>query len=219
MNSPTYDKTADAACVYLIEPQASVKSARMSPTDPVGADTMMRTLIPMQRGMMRRMRNLTYYDVGITAKGGPVPPGFHKLQLRTPLGLDTYDRAAEALFTWKMHQATPFIRVPADTPRAAPGVQVSLRVGPLTAPCEVVWTVNETHRTGFAYGTLTGHPECGEEAFVLERRPDNTTDFVITAISRSSAWYAAALGPCGRLLQQAVALRYAKSLKNLSGTR
>lgn len=169
--------------------------------------------------MMRRMRNLTYYDVGITAKGGPVPPGFHKLQLRTPLGLDTYDRAAEALFTWKMHRATPFIRVPADTPRAAPGVQVSLRAGPLTAPCEVVWTVNETQRTGFAYGTLTGHPECGEEAFVLERRPDNTTDFVITAISRSSAWYAAALGPCGRLLQQAVALQYAKSLKNLAGAR
>ncbi|WP_329074352.1 DUF1990 domain-containing protein [Streptomyces niveus] len=165
------------------------------------------------------MRNLTYDDVGITAKGGPVPPGFHKLQLHTPLGLNTYDRAAEALFMWRMHRATPFIRVPADTPRAAPGVQVLLRAGPLTAPCEVVWTVNETHRTGFAYGTLTGHPECGEEAFVLERRPDNTTDFVITAISRSSAWYAAALGPCGRLLQRAVALRYAKNLKNLAGTR
>ncbi|MFD9869804.1 DUF1990 family protein [Streptomyces niveus] len=165
------------------------------------------------------MRNLTYNDVGMTAKGGPVPPGFHKLRLRTPLGLDTYDRAAEALFTWKMHRATPFIRVPADTPRAAPCVRVSLRAGPLTAPCEVVWTVNETHRTGFAYGTLTGHPECGEEAFVLERRPDDTADFVIIAISRSSAWYTTALGPAGRWLQRAVALQYARSLKSLARSR
>ncbi|MET9554426.1 DUF1990 domain-containing protein [Streptomyces sp. NPDC006645] len=165
------------------------------------------------------MRDLTYSDVGMTAKGGPVPPGFHKLELRTSLGLGTYDRAAEALFTWRMHRATPFIRVPVGTPRAAPGVRVSLRAGPLTAPCEVVWTVDETDRTGFAYGTLAGHPECGEESFVLERRPDNSTDFVVVAVSRSAAWYTRALGHCGRGLQRAVALRYAKSLKDVAGTR
>ncbi|MEV8396034.1 MULTISPECIES: DUF1990 family protein [unclassified Streptomyces] len=164
------------------------------------------------------MRNLTYSDVGMTAKSGPTPPGFHVLQLRTPLGLGTYDRAAEALFGWGMHRATPLIRVSNNTPYAAPGVQVLVRAGPLRAPCQVVWTVNEKHRTGFAYGTLTGHPECGEEAFVLERLPDNSTDFVIVAISRPSAWYTRALGPCGRLLQQAMARQYAKSLQRLART-
>ncbi|MFD3659664.1 DUF2283 domain-containing protein [Streptomyces sp. NPDC058659] len=34
----TYDKVADAAYVYLTEPQARVKSARMYPCDPVDAD-------------------------------------------------------------------------------------------------------------------------------------------------------------------------------------
>ncbi|MGW1658896.1 DUF2283 domain-containing protein [Streptomyces atratus] len=34
----TYDKAADAAYVYLIEPQSRVKSARMYPCDPVDAD-------------------------------------------------------------------------------------------------------------------------------------------------------------------------------------
>lgn len=36
----TYDKTADAAYVYLTEPQTRVKSARMYPCDPVDADAM-----------------------------------------------------------------------------------------------------------------------------------------------------------------------------------
>ncbi|MYW15360.1 DUF2283 domain-containing protein [Streptomyces sp. SID2955] len=36
----TYDKTADAAYVYLTEPQASVRSARMYPCDPVDVDGM-----------------------------------------------------------------------------------------------------------------------------------------------------------------------------------
>ncbi|MFD9484170.1 DUF2283 domain-containing protein [Streptomyces sp. NPDC059991] len=36
----TYDKTVDAAYVYLTEPQARVESARMYPCDPVNADAM-----------------------------------------------------------------------------------------------------------------------------------------------------------------------------------
>ncbi|NGO76305.1 DUF2283 domain-containing protein [Streptomyces sp. YC504] len=36
----TYDKTVDAAYVYLTEPQARVKSARMYPCDPVDVDGM-----------------------------------------------------------------------------------------------------------------------------------------------------------------------------------
>ncbi|MCP9959531.1 MULTISPECIES: DUF1990 domain-containing protein [Streptomyces] len=162
------------------------------------------------------MRELTYADVGMTAGSGPVPPGFHVLRLRTSLGPGTYDRAAEALFGWEMHRATPLIRVPDGTPRAAPGVRVVLRAGPLGVPCQVVWAVREEHRTGFAYGTLTGHPECGEEAFVLERLPDGSADFVVLAVSRPAAWYTKALGPGGRLLQRAVARRYAASLARLA---
>ncbi|MFJ7305891.1 DUF2283 domain-containing protein [Streptomyces sp. NPDC099088] len=36
----TYDKTVDAAYVYLTEPLAHVKSARMYPCDPVDVDGM-----------------------------------------------------------------------------------------------------------------------------------------------------------------------------------
>ena len=67
------------------------------------------------------MGGLTYSDVGMTARSGPIPPGFHTLRLRTSLGPGTYDRAAEALFGWEMHRATPFIRVSADTPSLPDG--------------------------------------------------------------------------------------------------
>ncbi|WP_405596586.1 MULTISPECIES: DUF2283 domain-containing protein [unclassified Streptomyces] len=36
----TYDRTVDAAYIYLTEPQARVKSARMYPCDPVDVDGM-----------------------------------------------------------------------------------------------------------------------------------------------------------------------------------
>ncbi|HEV8560641.1 MAG TPA: DUF1990 family protein [Actinophytocola sp.] len=44
----------------------------------------------------------------------------------------------------------------------------------MPAPGRVVHVVEEEHRRGFAYGTLPGHPECGEEAFLLERHADGT---------------------------------------------
>lgn len=58
----------------------------------------------------------------------------------------------------------PF-RVHAERALVLPGVGA----GPLRlrAPCRVVYTVTESRRRGFAYGTLPGHPECGEEAFVI----------------------------------------------------
>jgi uncharacterized protein (UPF0548 family) len=51
--------------------------------------------------------------------------------------------------------------------RAVPGAVVLLRAGGLRIPCRVVYTVSEADRQDFAYGTLPGHPEQGEEAFVV----------------------------------------------------
>jgi uncharacterized protein (UPF0548 family) len=41
----------------------------------------------------------------------------------------------------------------------------------LRAPCRIVYVIDEPDRRGFAYGTLPGHPERGEEAFIISRRP------------------------------------------------
>jgi uncharacterized protein (UPF0548 family) len=53
-------------------------------------------------------------------------------------------------------------------------VLVALPVGPVTivVPNRIVAVVSEPTRFGFAYGTLPGHQERGEESFVVELLPD-----------------------------------------------
>ena len=117
--------------------------------------------------------DFTYEDVGATRRNtGFCPPGFHPLHVRTRIGEgeEVFRRASEALLTWEVHRATGMgVDVSAD--RAAEGVDVTVTLaGMIKAPCRVVWTVEERRRTGWAYGTLFGHPECGEEAFLDPRR-------------------------------------------------
>src|SRR5690606_362532 len=101
--------------------------------------------------------------------------------------------------------------------RAAPGVDVTVTlVGVVKAPCRVVWTVEEHRRAGWAYGTLSGHPESGEEAFVVHRTGDGTVWLTVSAFSRPASWYARAGGPATRSLQHAYARRAGKTLRRLA---
>ncbi len=77
----------------------------------------------------------------------------------------------------------------------------------------VVYVVDETHRKGFAYGTLPGHPESGEEAFVVELDGDGTVTFTITAFSRPSSRLARVAGPVNRAVQRWITGRYLRSLQ------
>jgi uncharacterized protein (UPF0548 family) len=72
----------------------------------------------------------------------------------------------------------------------------------MRAPCRVIYTITEPQRRGFAYGTLPGHPESGEEAFTISLRDDGLVVFMITAFSRPATIAARAAGPVGLLIQQ-----------------
>ncbi|WP_037915070.1 DUF1990 family protein [Actinacidiphila yeochonensis] len=159
------------------------------------------------------MADLTYPFAGVTSDEAlRVPDGFRALRVRTVLAPGAFEPAADALFAWRMHQGVPLLRMSAEQPRAVPGVRVVLRLGPLAAPCRVVWAVREGGRAGFGYGTLPGHPECGEESFVLRRDPAGPVTFTVLAVSRPAAWYARAAGPVGRRVRRGIALLYARSL-------
>jgi uncharacterized protein (UPF0548 family) len=84
----------------------------------------------------------------------------------------------------------------------------------VTAPVRVVYVVDEPTRRGFAYGTLDGHPESGEESFVVDRTDDGSVWITITAFSRPSAWYWWALYLPLRVAQEMYTRRY---LRVLSG--
>ena len=60
------------------------------------------------------------------------------------------------------------------------GSEVIVHLGPVRAPCRVVYVVDEPDRRGFAYGTLPGHAESGEERFVV--RYDPATDEVCAEV-------------------------------------
>jgi len=76
---------------------------------------------------------------------------------------------------------------------------LSLGIGSLRlpAPCRVVCAVDEPWRRGFAYGTLAGHPESGEEALMIEHHHDDMVSFRITAFSRPATRLAKIAGPLG----------------------
>ena len=103
---------------------------------------------------------------------------------------------------------TQFLR-PGDT------AQLIIPVfGPIviTAPARVVYLIDEPKRKGFAYGTLPGHPEDGEEAFIVSQREDDSVWLTIRAFSRPSSrkWWA--VYPALRFAQEFYTRRYLRSL-------
>jgi uncharacterized protein (UPF0548 family) len=100
--------------------------------------------------------------------------------------------------------------------RAQPGVDVVLGFGigrlRLSIPCRVVYMIDEPSRRGFAYGTLQGRPEAGEERFEVVVREDGDVCTEITALSRPALWWSRLGSPVGHRVQAAVTRRYLAAL-------
>ncbi|NGN70487.1 DUF1990 domain-containing protein, partial [Streptomyces sp. A7024] len=79
-----------------------------------------------------------------------------------------------------------------------------------------VWAEEGDARGGFGYGTLSGHPEVGEESFVVELAADGDVYFTVTAFSRPAAWYARAGGPVVPVMQRLYARQLARTLRRLA---
>ena len=158
---------------------------------------------------------LTYREVGSTA--GDLPARYHHLTQRVPIGHghQLFTEAGDAVLQWQV-QIRARLQVSVSSPAAVPGTVLILGLGigrlRLDAPCRVVYAVDEPRRRGFAYGTLPGHPESGEEAFMIEHHDDDTVSFAITAFSRPSTRLAKIAGPLGRIVQRRITARYLSSL-------
>ncbi|WP_436527445.1 DUF1990 family protein [Actinoplanes sp. HUAS TT8] len=161
------------------------------------------------------MTPLTYPEVGLT-RTGPLPDGYRHLRHRTRLGSGetVFTTAGEAVLTFRMHRATG-AKVRTDAERAAPGVRLSIGLGPVSAPCEVVWITQDQNKIGFGYGTLPGHPASGEEAFVVERDERDDVWFAVTAFSRPAGALMRLAGPFAVLVQRAYAHRCGQVLRRL----
>lgn len=161
-----------------------------------------------------RAARLTYPEVGRTA--GELPAGYHHIRGTALLGYGphVFAGAAAAVMGWELHLRAGI--AVAASGSAATGGNVMLRIGigalRLTAPCRVVYVIDQPGRRGFAYGTLAGHPESGEEAFVVSHDDDDAVTLTVTAFSRPVSRLARAAGPLGRAVQHGVTHRYLRAL-------
>jgi uncharacterized protein (UPF0548 family) len=157
------------------------------------------------------MGELTYAEVGATSRE-PLPEGSHHVRESRSLGVVDLDAVSEILMTWKVQERSGVRRV-AGPERVALGADVTFRFLFQTIPCRVVEVVDEPDRRGFAYGTLPGHPETGEERFVVERDPSTgEVTAMITAFSNPGTWRTRLAGPVARALQRWMTQRYLKAL-------
>lgn len=158
---------------------------------------------------------VTYVEVGATL--GELPAGYRHVRREVVVGSgrERFERVADQLLGWHLQRAAG-LRVRAGADRASPGVVVRLGVGlgplRLTAPCEVVLVLDEPRRRGFAYGTLPGHPERGEELFVVRLDDDHRVVLTVTAFSRPATWWARLGAPVTAHVQDRVTDRYVRSL-------
>ncbi|WP_307812381.1 DUF1990 domain-containing protein [Phycicoccus sp. CSK15P-2] len=138
-------------------------------------------------------------------------------------GDELFERVADDLLRWGMQRGSG-IRVAArddagnaydpDRRRLRVGDTAVLRIGrwPVDVPVRVLAVVDEPDRASFTYGTLTGHPESGEELFEVVRDRDGLVRAHLRAFSRPGralAWFGY---PVLRAVQEAYSRRYLEAL-------
>ena len=166
-----------------------------------------------------RQADLTYPDVGATA--GELPDGYAHVERRVVVGhgRKAFDCCADGLLTWQVHQGAGLdVRATRTPPEV--GTVVSQRLGwhgvGVVAPCRVISVVDERTRRGFAYGTLPGHPEAGEEFFVVQLEPAGDVVLEIRAFSRPASALLALAGRVSRRIQARVLDRYVEAARALA---
>ncbi len=118
---------------------------------------------------------LTYWERGAT-DWKRLPQGYAHAVDRVSLGCgdEVWASAKTALTHWACYPQEDWIGL-SDYPPISTGQQVMVvfRVAGLwwTSPCRIIYVIDEPERFGFAYGTLPGHVESGEELFLVEREP------------------------------------------------
>jgi uncharacterized protein (UPF0548 family) len=133
----------------------------------------------------------TYSAVGATAKTPPAGYIVDHTRIKLGEGESVFQSARAALHRWEQFRLGWVEVWLSDTPiKSGEVVAVIGRAIGLwwLNSCRIVYVVDESgpnSKFGFAYGTLPGHVESGEERFLIEwNRGDNSVWYDILAFSR-----------------------------------
>ncbi|MFD1722183.1 DUF1990 family protein [Amnibacterium endophyticum] len=152
-----------------------------------------------------------------------VPVGFRALRRTADVGpAEVFERQGAAVLDWAVQRRSGIaVRDPSsrDARRVEEGLEARvaiplLRLGAVrlevAAPVRVVRVLDGPDAIGFVYGTLRGHPEVGEESFVV-RRERGRCVLELRALSRPAFPYS--LAPLvGRTFQARYTTRYLEAL-------
>ena len=174
-------------------------------------------------------RTLSYHPVGMTLAHGDwrsaLPNGFRGSERRARLGMSSaWAFASTEVLRWGVKTRSGFaLEDEGGTPidpivdaRVVAGARYWLiaRLGPVRIhePVQVITVVDEPDRRGFAYGTLTGHPVSGEEAFLVDRGPDGWVWLTVRSLTQRSIGIWRATYPLLPVAQYLYSRRYLRSL-------
>ena len=149
--------------------------------------------------------SFSYGDPGVSRQGRLAGFDLDENAVTLGHGPAVFDAARAALLRWQQFPSGWTFIFPGDAP-IVPGAVIAMtaRVLGLWWPnsCRIVYTVDEPGRFGYAYGTLPGHVERGEELFLLEQAPDGMVTYHIRAVSRPRFWLARLGYPLVRFFQR-----------------
>lgn len=169
---------------------------------------------------LARVTFLTYPQIGASAQE-PLPEGYRQVRRRAHVGNGTevFRAVASGMQGMRVHRhAGLAVRSHFDAPSVGARFSSGLRLCGvrLWAPCEFVWIADTPDCYGYGFGTVTGHPESGEEAMEVAIDNRERVEFTIRAFSRHSAWYARLGAPVARLLQDRITDGYVDAARRLA---
>ena len=148
----------------------------------------------------------SYPEVGCTNTPEPVE-GYNNDHNFVELGNGepTWNAAKEAVRKWKMFPGDWAFITPADTP-LRPGEVLAMTARVMgfwwLNSCRIVYIIDNERQFGFAYGTLPGHAECGEELFIVEKDDRGNVRYTLRAFSQPRHWMARLAYPVARAYQR-----------------
>jgi uncharacterized protein (UPF0548 family) len=151
----------------------------------------------------------SYFDIGATASIIPHSYTVDHNRIRLGSGAAIWSRAVEAIKSWEMFSTGWTQLCWPDTPvREGADVAILIRHFGFYSlnGARIVYLVDDdgpVKRFGFAYGTLVGHADSGEERFMVEwNQQDDSVWYDLLAFSRPSHLLSRLGFPLARSLQR-----------------
>ncbi len=145
------------------------------------------------KNFLEAQKDLPFSYAEVGASKDKIPSGYpiNHRRVRLGSGAETFAPARQAIQDWTMYRLDWTRLYPPDAPVAvgsAVGVVVNHGFCHSTNPCRVIYVLEEDgeiERYGFAFGTLPGHSEEGEERFTVEwNRADDSVWYELLSFAR-----------------------------------